>query len=230
RPLVSPGFVVLAMRERDIDFIPYTGRVPACGVVAITPADEAHMHTYYDVCPWSPSGRHVVSLRLPFEDREPAPEDRATLCVVDLARRTIRDVCETAGWGFQTAAHQTWGRTDRYLYFNDKREDRPVGVRLDLRTGEAKYLDGPIWQISPDETSAICTCLNRGRLTQRGYGVTVRPEHELTNILPADPEDGLFRVDIETGARTLLVSLADVRAALPDREDLGGAVLYAFHC
>ena len=218
------------MAQRQIEFIPYTDHAPTCAVAAITPPDEAHMHTYYDVCPWDQSGRYVACLRLPFEDRDPAPGDAATLCVIDLANRTVRDVWETTGWGFQTAAHQQWGRTDRYLYFNDKRDDRPVGVRLDLQSGSAKHMDGPIWQLHPDETCAICTCLNRGRLTQSGYGVTVMAEHELTNTTHADDDDGLYRVDLDTGEQSLLVSLPQVWEVLPDKDDLAGAVLYAFHC
>ncbi len=218
------------MSERSIEFTPYTQHRPACPVTAITPAGEAHLHTYYDVCPWSPSGRQVACLRLPFEDREPGPDDPAELCVIDLEGRTVRTVARTSGWGHQTAAHQQWGRSDRRLYYNDKRGDRPVGVRLDLQTGAAREYDGPVWQVHPDESCAICTCLNRGRLTQRGYGVTVRPEAALTNAERASSDDGLYRVDLTTGAQTLLVPLSAVWEVLLDRKDLAGAVLYAFHC
>jgi len=218
------------MCQRAADFSPYSDHDPTCPVVAVTPPDEAYMHTYYDVCPWSPSGRYLACLHLPFEDRQPAPEDPAEVCVVDLAARTIRAVHQTTGWGFQAAAHQQWGRTDRYLYFNDKCDDRPVGVKLDLETGRATAMDGPIWQVHPDESFAICTCLNRGRLTQRGYGVTVRAEHELANTARAADDDGLYRVDLQTGRQSLLVSLADVWEILPGREDLQDAILYAFHC
>ena len=218
------------MAGRKTQLQPYLEYEPTCAVATITPADEAYMHTYYDVCPWSPSGRLLACLHLPFEDREPAPEDRAELCVIDLAEGSIRPVGETAGWGFQTAAHQQWGRSDRFLYFNDKRDGRAFGVRLDLETGQRVDFDGPIWQVHPDETFAICTCLNRGRLTQRGYGVTVRPEQELTNTVRADDDDGLFRVDLTTGKQSLLIGLDEVWQALPDRQDLEEAILYAFHC
>jgi len=218
------------MGDRELQFVPYTDGGPSCAVTAITPPDEAYMHTYYDVCPWSPSGRYLLCLRLPFEDREPAPDDQAGLCVIDLSRQTIREVWQTAGWGFQTAAHQAWGRTDRHVYFNDKRDGKPVGVRLDLETGQPTYFDGPIWQVHPDDTVAICTCLNRGRLTQGGYGMTVRPEDELTNTAQAAADDGLYQVDLRTGEQTLLIKLSDVWDVLPDKPDMAGAVLYAFHC
>jgi len=218
------------MEDKPLEFVPYTDGDPLCPVTALTPPGEAYLHTYYDVCPWSPSGRHLACLRLPVEDREPAAGEAAELCVIDLDARTVRTVHATAAWGHQTAAHQQWGRTDRYLYFNDMDGDRPVGVRLDLETGETFVCEGPFWQVSPDETGAICTCLNRGRLTQRGYGVTVRAAAELTNTDRAAGDDGLYRVDLTTGRQTLLVSLADVWEVLADRDDIADTVLYAFHC
>ena len=217
------------MADEQLQLAPYTAGDPACAVLAVTPADQAHMHTYYDLCPWSPSGARIACLRLPYEDHLPGPDDEAEVCVIDLARRTLRPVYRTTGWGFQTAAHQQWGRSDRYLYFNDKRDGRPVGVRLDLQTGQGKILDGPIWQVSPDETFAVSPCLIRANLTQPGYGVSVRPEHELVNTARAAGDDGLFRVDLATGTQTLLVSLEAVWEVLHDRDDLAEAVLYAFH-
>ncbi len=222
------------MSQRDIEFRPYTeedgGGRPTCAVAAITPPDEAHMHTYYDVCPFSPSGRLLACLRLPFEDRQPAADDPAELCVLDLPGRTLRTLCPTTAWGFQTGAHQQWGRSDRYLYFNDKRDGRPVGVRLDLESGERRFLEGPIWQIDAAERFAISPCLIRANLTQPGYGVSVEPDRQLANRVRAAEDDGLFRVDLRTGRQTLLISLAAVWEALADRQDLQEAVLYAFHC
>jgi hypothetical protein len=90
------------------------------------------MHTYYDICPWSPSGRYLCCLRLPYEDREPQPGDLAEVCAIDLIERTCRVGYRTTGWGFQTASHQMWGATDQYVYCNDMRNGWPIGVRIDM--------------------------------------------------------------------------------------------------
>jgi len=164
-----------------------------------------------------------------MEDRLPVPDEEADLCVIDLKERTIRTVWRTSAWGFQTAAHQMWGGTDKHLYFNDKRDGRPVGVRLDVETGEATYFEGTIWQISPDETCAISPCLIRCNLTQKGYSLSVSPEEQLTNTEQASPDDGLYRIDLESGRKSLLVGLADVWEAIPNKGELKDANLYAFH-
>ncbi|MBM4046701.1 MAG: hypothetical protein FJ279_16455 [Planctomycetes bacterium] len=200
-----------------------------CAVTALSPADRACLHTYYDVCPWSPSGRFFALLMLPFEDRLPGPSDAAEVCVLDLKDRTMRAVRPTTAWGFQTAAKQQWGRSDRWLYFNDRRDGQPVGVRCDLEAGSERVLDGPIWHVSPDETWAVSPCLIRANLTQPGYGVSVLPEQQAVNTQTATRDDGFFRVDLATGRCTLWLSLADIWAALPNRADLSDQVLYAFH-
>lgn len=217
------------MDVENLDFVPLQQGDTACSVTAITPPAQACMHTYYDMCPWSPSGRYLCCLRLPYEDRVPQPGDTADLCVIDLEDRTCRVVYQTTGWGFQTAAHQAWGTTDNCLYCNDMRGDRPIGVRIDLRTGETFEMEGPVWAIAPDGSYAISPCLVRANLTQPSYGVSVPPEKQLTNTVQASADDGLFRVDLRTGRQTLLVPLARVWEALPNREDLAGAKLYAFH-
>ena len=80
------------MEEKALEFVPYVDHNPLCPVTAITPADEAYMHTYYDVCPWSPSGRRLVCLRLPFEAREPAAADTAELCVMNVGLGATEDL------------------------------------------------------------------------------------------------------------------------------------------
>ena len=215
--------------DRELAFVPYTDGEVTCAVATITPPDERHTHTYYDICPWSPSGRYFTCLRLPFEDRKPAPDDEADVCVIDLEERTIREVFSTTAWGFQNAAHQCWGNTDRYLYLNDKRDGVPVGVRLDLESGEATHFDGPIWHVAPDETYALSPCLIRANFTQEGYGVTVRPELLRANTEKASADDGFYRVDLSTGRTTLWLSLADLWEVIPNKDDLADKVLYAFH-
>jgi len=213
--------------ETTFQLTPVSGA--ACGAAAITPPDQDFVHTYYDVCPWSPSGRYLAALRVPFADRRSGPDDAADLCLFDLARRTMRTLWRTTAWGIQTGAHAQWGGSDRYVYFNDRRDGKPVGVRLDVQTAQARWYDGPVWLVDPSESFALSPCLVRANLTQFGYGVSVSADAQRTNRQMAADDDGFYRTDLATGRCKLLVSLAAVRAAMGEA-DLEGATLYAFHC
>lgn len=210
-------------------FDPLATRLGCCAVASITPEDQHHIHTYYDVCPWSPSGRYLLALRLPFVDRRNGPEDPAELCLFDLAGRTVRPLWQTTAWGLQTGAHARWGSSDRHVYFNDRRDGKPVGVRLDTETGQARHYDGTVWLIDPGETFAVSPCLVRCNLTQFGYGMSVAAGGQIVNLEQAAEDDGFYRTDLASGGVTLLVSLADVRRVLPQNA-LAGSTLYAFHC
>ena len=211
-----------------LELIAITGGT--CAAAVLTPPDQDFIHTYYDVCPWSPSGRYLLALRAPFTDRRNGPDDVAELCLFDLRTLTVRTLWETTAWGMQTGAHAQWAGSDRFVYFNDRREGEAVGVRLDLQTNQARYYPGPVWLVDPTETYMLSPCLVRANLTQFGYGLSVPDDRQVVNREPAAGDDGFYRTDLATGRRTLLVSLADVYDAMPDKQDLDGATLYAFHC
>ena len=208
---------------------PYSQHDPLVPVHIVTPPDGIFIHTFYDVCPWSPSGRYLLALRLPYQDREPAPGDKAHLCLIDLVERKFEVVCSTSAWATQAAAHQTWGSTDEYVYFNDVLDGIPVGVRLDLATGARRYLEGPFYVIAPDERYALApTMVGAINRIMPGYGVAVDAGAE-SRLAPSSPEeDGLWRIDLETGKRSLLLSLDQIRGHLRGIAELDGARLHGF--
>jgi len=121
----SAGLVALAPRERcwsvalpaedkrSFAFRPCRPGRTVGKVTCVTPAHGFYLQMFYDVCPWSPSRRHLAVTRFPFQDREPRPGETADVCIIDLHGRTIETVYRTKGWGFQLGANRHWGTTDR---------------------------------------------------------------------------------------------------------------------
>jgi hypothetical protein len=170
---VAPA--VFGSRKVNFDFRTYRDTVSACPVYSITPDDGYYLHTFYDICPWSPSQRYFVCTKFPFQDREPDHRDEAQICVIDMKDRTLTEVYSTAAWGFQLGSNVQWGGTDRHLYFNDKVDGEGVCVRLDLETGKAEPLAGPMYHIAPDESAIVSFPLDLINQTQAGYGYAVDP-------------------------------------------------------
>jgi len=203
----------------------------SCPVYRVTPDDGYYIHTFYDICPWSPSQRYLACTKLPFQDREPTHSDPAIICVIDLKDQIINEVYSTTGWGFQLGANIQWGRTDHHLYFNDKVDDQVVAIRLDLESGKSEALAGPMYHIAPDESSIIGFPLDLINATQGGYGAAIDPRKQRKLDLGAAGHEGIWRTDLRTNEKKLLVSLADAYEILPesDREKFKEGTFYFFH-
>ena len=215
----------------NFDFRTYRDTNTLCPVYSITPDDGYYLHTFYDICPWSPSQRYLACTKIPFQDREPGHRDEAQICLIDMQDRSLTEVYSTTGWGFQLGANVQWGATDRYLYFNDKVDGEGVCMRLDLETGKAEPLAGPMYHIAPDESAIISFPLDLINETQAGYGYAVDPA-KIRKMKPGAAEnEGIWRTDLKTNKKTLLVSLAQAYEVLPESEkkSFEGGTFFFFH-
>lgn len=219
-------------KKTEVEFRRYRPGKTLCPIACVTPDDGFYIHTFFDVCPWSPSQRYLACLRLPFQDRKPDWRDTADVCVIGLEERTIQTVYTTSAFAMQTGAHVQWGATDRHLYFNDKSDKaggHAVAIRLDWQSGKAEELAGPIYHIAPDESGIISFNLDLINHVQDGYGCVVAPENRLSLGPGAARDQGLWYTDLKTNRKKLLVSLAEIFEALPDKDAYKGLAFHLFH-
>lgn len=212
-------------RSKQYRFRPYRPGKTLVPITCVTPDDGFYIHTFFDVCPFSPSQRYLAVTRLPFQNRVPRLGETADVCVIDLYEQKIETVYRTKGWGMQLGANLHWGVTDRYLYTNDVIGKDAVCVQIDLETRQTKPFVGPKYDIAPDESCAIGFPLCLLNATQRGYGV---PK---TAYLPpgASTSEGLWRTDLKTNTKSLLVSVADVVAHTREHFKHERGTFYFFH-
>ncbi|MCW8925082.1 MAG: hypothetical protein OQJ84_02410 [Xanthomonadales bacterium] len=216
---------------KQYDFKRYRETATLVPVHKVTPDDGYYLHTFYDICPWSPSQRFLACTKFPFQDREPKYGEEAQICVIDMKDQTLTEVHSTSGWGFQLGSNVQWGATDRYLYFNDLLDGECVCVRLDLETGKSDYLAGPMYHVAPDDSAVVSFPLDLINATQSGYGYAMDPAR--ARILPpgAAEDEGIWRTDLKTGKKELIVSLAQAYDILPDadKKRFEGGTFYFFH-
>lgn len=207
----APGIWAAETRrtpKRAFDFVAYHDASNAVPILRLTPDDGFYIHTYYDVSPWSPSGRYLAVTKVPYQDRYPVLGDTADVCVIDLRDRTIQTLYSTKSWGYQTGANVNWGATDRYLYTNDIVDGVSVCARLDLESGEAKLYAGPAYNVAPDDSCVIGFPMELMDATQLGYGAPSRDPLHPPSLPPgASKTQGLWRTDLKTNRKTLLMSL-----------------------
>jgi hypothetical protein len=231
--LAAPGVWAVdapESRRRQFSFRPFRAGNPAAPVTVVTPPDGNYVFTYFNVCPWSPSGRFLFATRLPYQDHDAVHGDAAEACVIDLQEQTIETIYRTRCWGFQTGANLHWGATDDRLYTNDIIGGVAVCVRVDLRTRRTRAFAGPGYDIAPDESCAIGFPLELMDATQKGYGApSPDPAHPRRLPPGAARDEGIWRTDLKTNEKRLLVSLAAVAARVKEPPPLPGGTWYFWH-
>ncbi len=214
------------------NFPAYREHEPLVPIHCITPGEGRTIHRFFDTSPVSPCGRFAALFRLPFEDRINRPGDVGEVILVDLLRGTERVVAETRGWEPQMGCNLNWGADEHTLVFNDVDPDtwEPRLVKLDPHRGTSECIPGGVYQVSPDGRFAAAASTAAMRRTQVGYGVVIPDDQIPRNVGPRE-DDGLFLIDLETGERRLIVSLAAAAAKMPELAESGpdSWEIYGFH-
>lgn len=162
--------------------------------------DGTRFFGYYDKCPWD------ASMRLFLLNRA---EKDGSLSIETLERdtRRVRTVATTRAWNFQQGCMAQWLPDGRIIH-NSVIGDR-LGACIVSQSGEKqRVLDWPVQVVHPEGRHFLSLNYTRLDRLRPEYGYRLKVE----NFSPFQPleEDGLCRVDIESGAARLLFSLADL--------------------
>ena len=182
----------------------------------VTHGPKHHFFGYYAICPWDVSGRHLVCMETEFGDRDVAEEDVAGICLIDTETGELKCIAETSAWNFQQGAMVHWLGNRPEIVYNDLVEGSLKAVVLNVATGVRRVLPRPITSVSRDGTWAACISFGRLNTTRPGYGYPGVEDPFADD--PHPKEDGLWRMDMATGACKLIASLDDVYRVSPPPE------------
>ena len=93
---------------------------------------------------------------------------------------------------------------DRTISYNDRRGDHFVAVVLDIHTGDRRVLPHPISALSHDGRTALSLNYARLKSLRPVVGYAGLPDPYAGQPHPA--EDGVYRIDVETGQAEVVVS------------------------
>ncbi len=203
--------------------------------VAVTQITHGPQHHYFGyigqsrTVPWNANGRYILALQVPFQDRLPGTNDPADVCLLDTqANYAIRVVDRTRAWNPQQGTMFYWNpeHPETQFFFNDR--DQKTGkvftVLFDIsadggkgkRVREYRFDDSPVANGGVAQGGGYFTAINYARMA-RLRPVTGYPETaDWTQDVAAPKDDGIFRVDVKTGERKLIVSFAQLKEALRD--------------
>ena len=196
----SEDAALLKAQKSEI-FVPYK---------KLTQGPYKHWFAYYDKLEVDPTGRYVLAMRTSFEGRRPRIGDKIETGMIDL-----KDNCkwiklgESDAWGWQQGCQlQFIPNTKSKVIWNDREKDKFVARIKDIETGELRTIDSTVYALSPDGKWAVTVDYSRVNDMRPGYGYAGFKDKYESEKFPA--ESGIFKVDLQTGARKLIISHADV--------------------
>ncbi len=195
----------------------------------ITQGPKHHWFGYYDKLQFDPSNRYVLGMEVDFEGRSPTPADVIRIGMVDTADSDKWiELGSSSAWGWQQGCMLQWiPGGGRRVIWNDRGDRDYVSHILDVESGEQRTIPSSIYALSPDGKWAVTTDFRRLNDTRPGYGYAGIPD---PNADVLEPEDvGVWRVDLETGERRLIFSVADAAAVPNPHNDTKGLKHYFNH-
>ncbi|MBX2871312.1 MAG: hypothetical protein KTR30_04410 [Saprospiraceae bacterium] len=186
----------------------------------LTQGPQHHWFGYYDKLEFDPSGRYVLTAQVDFEGRSPKPDDTIRVGMIDLKQNDAwRELGTSVAWGWQQGCMLQFipGSASKVIW-NDREEDRFVSHIKDIHTGEQQTLPFPIYTLSPDGKTALSVDFERINDLRPGYGYAGIPDPNEDQLAPENA--GIYRCDLETGEKELIISIAQMNAMnLKDSDD-----------
>lgn len=180
----------------------------------ITKGPRFHWFGYYDKLQFDPTGRYVLSNEVTFEGRSPLATDSIRVGMIDTGNGDRwTDLGTSAAWNWQQGSMLQWipgSKTD--VIWNDRVDGQFVAHIMNVKTGKKRTIPSPVYTLSPDGKWGITCDFRRLNDVRPGYGYAGVPDPNANKLIPDDV--GIWRVDLATGKRTLLISVADA-AAVP---------------
>lgn len=182
----------------------------------VTQGPKHHFFGYYAICPWDASERYLACMEADFGNRPKKPMEVAGICVINTTTGEMKRVAETTAWNFQQGALVHWVGKKPQIIFNDVVDGKLSAVILDVETGKRRVLPRAITSVAPDGSWAACISFGRLNTTRPGYGYPGVEDPYADQ--PHPREDGIWRMELDTGECTLLASMDDVYHASPPLE------------
>lgn len=187
---------------------------------------DRSMHSffgYYNKSNFSPDDSRLLGNRVAMFTGDLKGTEIAEIGYFDLTDDdTFYKLGETTAWNWQMGCQAQWRGGRNEVIFNTRARGAagPEHVFPDFRstlvdvdTGRSRELPLPIYVMDPNGGFALTVNYSRFMVTHRtiGYPATAAEP----TLAPAPADDGIFRMDIDTGAAGLIVSLEDLKNFQP---------------
>ncbi|MDJ0688884.1 MAG: hypothetical protein QNJ41_10265 [Xenococcaceae cyanobacterium MO_188.B32] len=163
---------------------------------------------YYDKTPWSSDVSRFVCHRL-------KDNTKVEIVVFDRNEQKATLVGTSATWSSQQGSMVQW-LGNKQIIFNDLVENKLAAKIVSLTDKVEKVIDFPIQTLNPNEKEALSLNYKRLDRLHPEYGYAVAASNFSSDRSLS--EDGIWKVDLESGTGELIISLETLIAYQPRPE------------
>ncbi|MCU6791176.1 hypothetical protein OB236_03435 [Paenibacillus sp. WQ 127069] len=176
----------------------------------LTNSEGHYFYGYYDNPSWSGNDRYHLYTKVKFWDRLQTSEDIAELGMIDVETGQEIPLAETTAWNFQQGTMLQWHplAPNDEIIFNQQTDDGIKGVVMNVHTRESRFLERPVVNVDPTGKYALSVNFFRMYDFRPGYGYEGTPDPFVD--MPHPEEDGIFRIELDTGISKLVLSLQEI--------------------
>lgn len=181
---------------------------------------KSHWFGYYNYSPISADGTKLLAQEVDFDGRDILPEDTADVGWYDLKDGKWHKVATTRAINWQQGAMLQWLGPDfnTRIVFNDVDGEHFCSRIYNVATGEMKTIPFPVYGVSPDGKFSITLQFERCAWCRAYHYESI---HNPKWNVPVPEEDGIFRVNLETGEVKRIIAIGDIVALLKSGESDG---------
>lgn len=236
------SFAVLGLQKRSI----LSSAEFTTSIQQITKGPEHHLFGYIGqslTIPWNLTENRLLTLSSPFIDHLPGENEPAGVCLVHLDKPEgkyfkVEKVDESLGWNPQQGTMFYWNpdNPESQFFFNDrdKKTGKVYTVLFDITKGrrikEYRFEDTPVGNSGVCPIGKSFLAINYARMARLRPVTGYKNATDWTEGVQAPKDDGIFKIDIQTGKKDLLVSFATLENELKKKGfDTGGESLFINH-
>jgi len=190
---------------------------------------------YYNKTNWNATGTRLLGHQVPWRDAHLTPDLPANVGYFDLCGDgRFHGIGQTRAWNWQMGSQLQWlgMRQQSQVIYNVRTEDGTTrypffGAEIvDIHSAQRRRLPLPIYVVAPSGKWALSVDYRRLYVTHETIGYCCNKYRPELECCPAD--DGIYRMDLQSGAYRLLVRYADLAAFHP-RASMRRAIHWVSH-
>lgn len=174
-----------------------------------TPDNFSHWFGYYNYSPLDREGRRLLAHRTDFDGRAIESGDVAEIGWFDLEDGSWHGLGKTGAFNWQQGAMLQWLGPDfaSRVIFNDVEDGHFVARVVGLDGCELKRIPWPVYGVTPDGKTSVSIQFERSYWCRAYHYESV--QNGAWNV-PLPQEDGVFKVDLETGSVDRIIAIQDI--------------------